>query len=94
LIEIEAKPENERTASEREFLAVIMAKRARKNNRSRNRAAENKAKLDFIMAIPVEQRTKEQADFVVKMLKIKKRKNEGDCERRRRIKLEMMGGDY
>jgi hypothetical protein len=86
IVEIEMKPEEERTEEEMHLWAQYEQRRQRKNNRSRERALEKKEEIDRILAKPEKKRTKIEKQFLETALSAKKRKNEGDRLRRQRLK--------
>ena len=65
---------------------TVEDRRARKNNRSRERAMEKKAEVERILAKPECERTKEELEAIDTAKAAKKRKNEGDRLRRERLK--------
>jgi hypothetical protein len=86
ILEIEAKPEEDRTEEEMHIWQQFEQRRQRKNNRSRERALEKKEEIDRILAKPDKKRTKIEKQFLETALAAKKRKNEGDRLRRQRLK--------
>jgi len=86
IIEVENKPESERTEEERTIYQQYEARRQRKNDRSRERALEKKEEIDRILSKPEKKRTKIEKQFLETALSAKKRKNEGDRLRRQRLK--------
>lgn len=86
VVEIEKKPEEDRTEEEREIFAQFEHRRQRKNDRSRERALEKKEEIDRILAKSEKKRTKIEKQFLDNALGAKKRKNEGDRLRRQRLK--------
>ena len=86
VIEIEKKPEEERTEEEQAIFLQFENRRNRKNDRSRERALEKKEEIDRILAKPEKKRTKIEKQFLDNALNAKKRKNEGDRTRRQRLK--------
>jgi hypothetical protein len=61
-------------------------RRQKKNDRSRDRALENKEEIDRILAKPEKKRTRIENQFLENALGSKKRKNQGDRLRRSRLK--------
>ena len=86
ILEIEVKPESERTEEEIHLWQQYEQRRQRKNDRSRERALEKKEEIDRILAKPEKKRTKIEKQFLETALGAKKRKNEGDRLRRQRLK--------
>jgi len=86
IVEIEMKPESERTEEEMGLFQQYENRRQRKNDRSRERALEKKEEIDRILAKPEKKRTKIEKQFLETALSAKKRKNEGDRLRRQRLK--------
>jgi hypothetical protein len=86
IIDIEQKPEEERTEEELHIWEQFENRRARKNNRSRERAVEKKEEIDRILTKPDRRRTKIEKQFLETALTAKQRKNEGDRLRRQRLK--------
>ena len=86
IIEIQNKPESERTEEEKELLNSYQYRRERKNDRSRERAIERKNEIERILAKPEKKRTRIETDFLETALTAKQRKNQGDRLRRQRIK--------
>ena len=86
ILEIENKPEGERTEEEIHIWTQYEQRRQRKNDRSRERALEKKEEIDRILSKPDKKRTKIEKQFLETALSAKKRKNEGDRLRRQRLK--------
>lgn len=87
--EIEQKPESERTANEREWLAHYIEQREKKNARSRERALARSAEMARIEAIAPFKRTPEENQWYALQCKAKKAKNEADRERRAQKKAQL-----
>lgn len=86
ILEIEMKPESERTEEELRIWQQYEARRQRKNDRSRERALEKKEEIDRILSKPEKKRSKIERQFLETALSAKQRKNEGDRLRRQRLK--------
>jgi hypothetical protein len=94
LAEIAAKPPDQRTEEEQQLWSVYEIQRTRKNNRSKERSMEKKEEVQKILNKPESQRTEMERHFVEICLGARKRKNEGDCLRRQRMKqLGLKKGD-
>ena len=83
------KSKGERTSEEAKFCEDFEKRRARKNDRSKERALEHKTRIERITAKPESERTKEEVDILTVAMAKKARKNEGD--RLRRIRLKQLG---
>lgn len=77
----------ERTKVETQFYQSFEKRRQRKNERSRERTKEKRAEMERILAIPEEDRTKEEKKWIAIHMAAKKRKNERDQMRRERLKM-------
>ncbi|GAX20439.1 hypothetical protein FisN_22Hh005 [Fistulifera solaris] len=86
IMDIEMKPESERTGEELRIWQQYEARRQRKNDRSRERALEKKEEIDRILGKPEKKRSKIERQFLETALSAKQRKNEGDRLRRQRLK--------
>mmetsp|Transcript_5556 Transcript_5556/g.11677 ORF Transcript_5556/g.11677 Transcript_5556/m.11677 type:complete len:533 (-) Transcript_5556:593-2191(-) len=73
-----------------QLLSTFEERRQRKNERSRERAIEKKMEIERILAKPEKKRTKQDKETLEIAMKAKQRKNEGDRQRRERIKIEKL----
>ena len=88
-IEIEQKPESERTANEREWLASFLEQRDKKNAQSRERAIAKAAEFARIEGMDPSERTPEESQWYALQCQAKRAKNEADRERRAQKKAQM-----
>jgi hypothetical protein len=88
-IAIIQKNPGERTEEEISIMKAYDLRRNRKNDRSRERALEKKEEIDRLLSVSGKERSKMDDQFLENALNAKHRKNQGD--RNRRIKLKCMG---
>lgn len=74
------------SSEEKVTLEATQEAMSRKNRRSHESHMAKKAEIERILRIPEPERTNIQANFLEQMLYAKKRKNEGDRLRRKRLK--------
>mmetsp|Transcript_35200 Transcript_35200/g.69376 ORF Transcript_35200/g.69376 Transcript_35200/m.69376 type:complete len:352 (-) Transcript_35200:404-1459(-) len=76
------------STEEKNLLETFEKQRNRKNARSRQRAVEKKAELERILSTPLSKRTDRDFQISKMTLEARRKKNEGEMERREKIKQE------